>query len=185
MTQLKAALLEMAALLDDLHLPYMLIGGLAVGQWGEPRATLDVDLAVWVEPGQFESTVEMLAGRLPLRTAEPLETARRVRVLPVRASSGVPVDLIFAAWPLEKQAIENAVVRRIAGKPVHVASLDYLLFMKLISDRPQDLTDAGKLLRRHRDKVDLAWLERELSALAEAIAQPEMLARFQRLLREA
>lgn len=45
MTRLEAALLEMAALLDEFHLPHMLIGGLAVAQWGEPRAALDVDLS--------------------------------------------------------------------------------------------------------------------------------------------
>ena len=184
MTILEAALFEMTGLLDELHLDYMLIGGMAVGFWGEPRLTLDVDFTIWVEAAQFESTVEMLAGRLPLRTAEPLETARRLRLLPVRASNGIPVDLLFAAWPLEKQAIENAVERRIAGKPVRVAALDYLVFLKLISDRPQDLADAGNLLHHHRGKVDLTWLERELSLLAESSAQPEMLDRFQRMLAE-
>ena len=43
MTILEAALLEVTALLDELHLSYMLIGGLAVAEWGEPRATLDAD----------------------------------------------------------------------------------------------------------------------------------------------
>ena len=181
MTRLEAALLEMTALLDELHLDYMLIGGLAVGQWGEPRATLDVDLTMWVEPEQFESTVRMLAARLALRTSQPLEFARKNRLLPVRASNGVQVDLLFAVWPLEKQAIETAVERRIHGARVRVAGLDYLLFLKLISDRPQDLADAAALLRRHRGKVNLDWLERELSELAEAIAEPDMLRRFERL----
>jgi len=184
MTPLTAALLELTALLDELHLAYMVIGGVAVGQWGEPRATLDVDLSIWVEPERFESTVEMLAARLPLRTAKPLETARRLRLLPALASNGIPVDLLFAAWPLEKQAIEQAVERQIGGKPVRIAALDYLLFLKLISDRPKDLADAGALLHRHRGKADLQWLERELSELAESSAQPEILARFQRLLLE-
>lgn len=184
MTILEAALFEMTSLLDALHLDYMLIGGMAVGLWGEPRLTLDVDLSIWVEPDQFESTVELLAGRLPLRTVEPIETARRVRVLPVRASNGVPVDLLFAAWPLEKQAIERAVVHQIAGNSVRVAALDYLVFLKLISDRPKDLDDAAKLLRRHRNTANLAWLERELAFLSESTAQPDLLARFQRFLRE-
>ena len=184
MTILEAALSEMTGLLNELHLDYMLIGGMAVAFWGEPRLTLDVDLTIWVEPGQFESTVEMLARRLPLRTTEPLETARRLRLLPVRASNRVPVDLLFAAWPLEKQAIERAVEHRIGGASVRVAPLDYLLFLKLISDRPKDLDDAAKLLHHHRGKVDLLWLERELAQLAESSAQPEMLLRFQGLLRE-
>lgn len=182
MTRLEVALVEAVALLDDLRLRYMLIGGLAVAQWGEPRATLDVDLTVWVEPDDFETTVGRLAARLALRTNEPLEFARRTRVLPALASNGIPVDLLFAAWPLEQQAIDRAEDRRVAGVKVRVAGLDDLLLLKLISDRPRDLADAAALLRRHRNKANLDWLEGELSALAEAIAEPEKVARFRRLL---
>ncbi len=182
MTILEAALLEMAALLEELHLDYMLIGGVAVALWGEPRATLDVDLTLWVEPDRMESTVETLAARLAVRTPRPLEFVQRSRVLPVLASNGIPVDLLFAAWPLEKKAIGHAVVRQVAGSPVRVAGLNDLLLLKLISDRPKDLADAAALLRRHRGQVNFNWLERELSALAEAIAEPEMLERFRRLL---
>jgi hypothetical protein len=101
--------------------------------------------------------------------------------LPVRASNGIPVDLVFAAWPLERQALEEAVERRVAGATVRVAGLDYLLLLKLLSERPRDAADASALLRRYRDQVNLDWLEREIADLAQAIAQPEMLARFQRL----
>jgi hypothetical protein len=139
----------------------MLIGGPAVAQWGEPRATLDVDLAVWVEPEEFESTIQILAERLAIRTAQPLEFALRTRVLPARASNGIPVDLVFAAWPLERQALEQAVERRVAGAMIRVAELYYLLFLKLISDRPQDLADASALIRRYRGRLNLDRLDRE------------------------
>jgi hypothetical protein len=183
MTRLEAALLEVAALLDELHLPYMLIGGLAVAQWGEPRATLDVDVTVWVEADEFESTIEKLAARITARSLEPLEFARRTRLMPALATNGIAVDLVFAQWPFEREAIEHAVERRVAGATVRVAPLDYLLFLKLVSDRPRDLADAKALLTRQRSTVDLAWLEKEIAALAEALAQPEMLARFRSLLR--
>ena len=184
MTGLQAALLEMAAALNELHFDYMLIGGLAVGLWGEPRGTLDVDLTLWVEPEQFESTLEMLAARYQLRNPRAVETARRSRVLAVRASNGIAVDLLFAAWPLEKQALGRAVVREVSGVKVRVAPIDYLLFLKLISDRPKDLTDAEVLLRRHRNSVDLGWLRRQLASLAESTAQPDILNRFERLLNQ-
>ncbi|MGA2133897.1 MAG: hypothetical protein ABSH50_16505 [Bryobacteraceae bacterium] len=48
MTDLEGSLAEAADILDRLALAYMLIGGLAVAAWGEPRAILDVDLSVWV-----------------------------------------------------------------------------------------------------------------------------------------
>ena len=35
MTRLETALIEVVSILDESRLPYMLIGGLAVAQWGE------------------------------------------------------------------------------------------------------------------------------------------------------
>jgi hypothetical protein len=94
----------------------------------------------------------------------------------------VPADLLFAILPIEKQAIDRAVSRRIGKATLRIAPLDYLLFLKLISERPKDFADAEALMRRHRGKIDVTWLESELSTLAESLAQPDMLSRFQRLL---
>jgi hypothetical protein len=182
MTLVEEAALELVALLDELNLQYMLIGGVAVGLWGEPRATLDVDITILVEPEQLAPTVQIFSSRLPLRTSKPLDIARRDRVLPVKAPNGVAVDLLFASWPIEKQALDRAVALKIGKLPVRVAPLDYLLFLKLISERPKDTADAEALMRRHRGKIDVSWLEAELSALADSTAQPDMLVRFQRLL---
>ena len=66
---------------------------------------------------------------------------------------------------------------------VRVAALDYLLFLKLISERPKDRADAEALIRRYRGKFDVTWLETELSSLAESMGQPALLLRFQRLMR--
>jgi hypothetical protein len=182
MTLIEEATLELVAILDDLRLSYMLIGGVAVGLWGEPRATLDVDLTIWVEPSHLEATVQDLASRLTLRTKQPLESVRRLGLIPVRTSNGVQADMLFGRWPIERQAIERAVWFPIGNTQIRVAPLDYLLFLKLISDRSKDTADAEALMLRHRGKIDLTWLETELSALAESSAQPEMLKRFRGLL---
>ena len=48
MTAQEDALAQLAALLEDTRVPYMVIGGLANIVWGEPRATLDIDVTVWL-----------------------------------------------------------------------------------------------------------------------------------------
>jgi hypothetical protein len=181
MTRLEAALLEVAAILDEWRIPYMLIGGLAVAQWGEPRATLDVDVTVWVGADQFEAVVARLASRLVPRTKKPEEFARRTRVLPVNSSNGIPVDIVFAQWPFEAEAIGQAVERTVSGASIRVANLEYLLLLKLVSDRPRDLEDAAALLRRHQGNVDYSALEPQLSEIAEALDQPEIVDRYRRM----
>ena len=158
MSRLEAALLEVSAILDELRIPYMLIGGLAVAQWEEPRATLDIDIAIWVEPDQLELTVRELCLRLAPKPKEPAAFVRETRVLPAVTSQGIPVDLIFAMWPMEREAIQNAVERTIAGKTFRVVPLEYLLFLKFTSDRGKDLDDAERLFRRHRVRIDSALM---------------------------
>jgi hypothetical protein len=47
---LESALAQTIDELNAASIPYMLLGGLALSAWGLPRATLDIDLTVWV-PG--------------------------------------------------------------------------------------------------------------------------------------
>jgi len=49
MTSLERALIKLAQTLSDNGIPYMIIGGMANAVWGEPRATLDIDLN-YLEP---------------------------------------------------------------------------------------------------------------------------------------
>lgn len=59
MSALEGAL-TLARLLDSLRVPYMVIGGLANAVWGEPRATLDIDVTVWVPDSELPDTVRRL-----------------------------------------------------------------------------------------------------------------------------
>lgn len=48
------AVSEVASFLEETQVPYVIIGGLAVEHWGEPRATRDVDVTVLVPPQEEE-----------------------------------------------------------------------------------------------------------------------------------
>lgn len=44
---------ELCLFLDNTGIEYMLVGGLAVGIWGEPRATVDIDFLVSFDTDDF------------------------------------------------------------------------------------------------------------------------------------
>ncbi|MGA2329013.1 MAG: DUF6036 family nucleotidyltransferase [Bryobacteraceae bacterium] len=178
MTQLESAILEITSILDELHVPYMLIGGLAVSLWGEPRSTLDIHLSLLVEPAEFDSIVATLSARMHPLPQDALAFARETRVLPVVSSQGVRADLIFAALPMELEAIRRAQPMQVGGRMVNVASLEDLILMKLVSEREKDAEDARRLLVRFKGKIDCDYLEPRLSELAEALARPEILEVF-------
>ncbi|MGA2133896.1 MAG: hypothetical protein ABSH50_16500 [Bryobacteraceae bacterium] len=52
--------------------------------------------------------------------------------------------------------------------------------MKLIFERPKDLDDARRLIRRFRRTLDRAYLDPRLLELAEAFANPDILDIFRR-----
>ena len=178
MTQLESALLEIASILDDLRVPYMLIGGLAVSLWGEPRSTLDIDLSLWVEPAEFDSIVAAISARVRPLPQDALVFARETRVLPVVSSQGVRADLVFAALPQELEAIRRAQPMPVGSSMVNVASVEDLILMKLVSEREKDAEDARRLLLRFKGKIDRDYLEPRLTELAEALSRPGILEVF-------
>jgi hypothetical protein len=179
MTRLEASLVEIVTFLDRSGFPYMLIGGLAVAAWGEPRATLDVDLLVWVDPEGFDEAVRSVAGQFHA-APDALVFARRSRVLPVTTADGVRADIVFAALPEEREFISRAQTRRIAGADIRVACVEDLIFMKLISERLKDMEDARLLIRRFRASLDRSSLEPRLQEIAAALARQDIIEIFRR-----
>jgi hypothetical protein len=112
---------------------------------GECRAPLWTWMSLsGCKSGKPDETVAALSSKLAPRSGQPVEFVRKTRVLPARTGSrivdlpgqaGIAVDLVFALWPFEQQAIAHAVIRTVGGVLMRVASLEYLLFLKLVSDR--------------------------------------------------
>jgi len=121
---------RVSAALTALGVPHALVGGLAVGLHGHPRATKDVDFLVGVEA--FASTEPVLRYREEL--AEVVQW-------------GV-IDLI-AALP-EDPLLANEVTE--GGKDfVPVVSIEVLMLMKLRARRTQDRADVEALVRAGAD----------------------------------
>jgi len=184
MTELETALVEIASFLNEMQWSYMLIGGLAVALWGEPRATLDVDVSIWVEPEDFDEAVGRISASF--RTIpDALGFARRSRVVPIVTSQGIRGDLVLAALPQERSLIDRARRKMMGGVPIPVATVEDLILMKLISERQKDLDDAKRLLRRFGATLDAPYLEPQLQQFAEALGRPDILETYRSEIRKA
>ncbi len=103
--------------LTELGIPHALIGGLAVGMHGHPRATRDVDFLVG--PEAFESTSPLLVYRA--------ELSDLVRIGVIDLLS-VPPD-----FPSLAEHLQDAEPGRVPVIPVEA-----LILLKLHANRPQD-----------------------------------------------
>ena len=117
--------IKTSALLTQLGVPHALIGGLAIGLYGHPRATKDVDYLV--DDSAFASTKPLLVYRQELATVVKM---------------GV-VDLL--AIPTGR-----AVLRELLELPnpgvIPVIGLPALVMMKLDAGRTQDMADINAVL---------------------------------------
>lgn len=143
---------------------YMLIGGLAVGVWTEPRATKDCDVSLRVRatPSALRDALataglEVLRG--DLARAHVQGEAVRLRRIGV-TDEPIVVDLLFAVTPFEIEALGRRQPLRMLGVEVPVATPEDLFVFKLIAGRPQDMADAHGLFALHGATFDLERVRR-------------------------
>lgn len=118
--------LETSKRLTELKVAHALIGGLAVGLYGHPRATKDVDFLVADQA--FESTAPLLVFRPELRDL---------------ARVGV-VD--FLPLPPDHPALATSLRLPSSDLEVPVVSIEGLVVLKLLANRPQDRADLQALV---------------------------------------
>ena len=179
MSDQESALVELAALLGRNGIPYMVIGGLANAVWGVPRATLDIDVTVWVDDAGIAPLIEQLSEEFRVLAGDPGAFVRETRVLPLESERGVRADVVFGLLPFERDAVERAVQVPVAGARVRFCTAEDLILMKIISSRERDLADAeGVALRRMAD-LDLSYLEPRVQELSNLLGRPEIAERWE------
>ena len=178
MTPLDCAVHDIAALLDSLRIDYAVVGGIANAIWGEPRATIDVDVTVAVPEQDLAMTVTAVSARFRPAVPDPVTFVERTRVLPLDTPEGVRIDVIFALMPFELEAIRRAGEVSIAGRAVRVVTAEDLVLMKIVSERPRDLGDAEAIVRRRIRELDRGYLEPRVRELATALERDEILNRW-------
>lgn len=174
MSALERALLELAQTFGDNRIPYMIIGGMANAVWGEPRATLDIDVTIWVAEEEISDVVSLLGGLYQPRVSDPVGFIEETRVFPLQSEDGVPIDVVFGTLPFEHQAIARSVEVPVAGTPVRFCTPEDLVLHKIISERERDLKDARGIVLRRMKLLDLAYLEPRIRELSDALERPEI-----------
>lgn len=168
--------------LTELGRPFCFIGGIALQHWGEPRVTRDVDLSLFTGFGGEAEAVDALLDRYPGRVDDARGFALRYRVLLLRTSGGVEVDVALAGLPFEADMIARAVKAEYGpGVVLRICSAEDLFVLKAFADRPQDRADLVGIARRRGRVLDWPAVLQRLAPLVEAKEAPEILDRVRAL----
>lgn len=140
-------------------------GALALASYAEPRATVDVDVNVFVDPSRHAEVVAVLG---ELGVAGDVPAARVERDGQCRLAWGDnPIDLFYAYHELHTAMRQRARRARIGGRPVPILSPEHLLTCKAIFNRPKDWLDIEQILvgALDADRAEvLRWLDQIVGA---------------------
>ncbi len=117
--------------LAELGIPHAVIGGLAVGAHGAPRATKDVDFLV-NEADAFTGTMVLSS----FKAGVPI------------AVRGVVVDYLTPEGSPHAALLRQGIVDASESEGIPVVPLEQLIVMKLEAARRRDMDDVARLLEQ-------------------------------------
>lgn len=176
------AAVAVQALCHQHQFPFAFIGGVAVQCWGEPRVTEDVDLTVFCGFGKEDPVIRIFLAQFEPRIRDADRFAEAHRVLLLKTSEGIPIDVALAGLPFEESLCRRATRREfLPGISLQVCQPDDLIVLKAFAGRAKDWLDIENVLVRQGDSLDWAYIRRQLRPLVELKEAPETMDQLERL----
>jgi len=149
-------------LLEQLDVPYAIVGSFASGAYGEPRFTQDIDLVVELTPAQVDAVISHLPEDdfyVSCEAAlEALRTGGQFKV--IHPESGNKVDFIIArrdAWG-QQQLQGRKRLELLSGVEAYAARPEDVILGKLLyyheGGSEKHLRDITGILKLNSDAID-------------------------------
>jgi hypothetical protein len=130
--------------LERAGVPFAVGGALAFAYYGEPRATIDVDLNLFVAPSRYGRIIKILEplGVTPAADATVVQRDGQVRLWWGRT----PLDLFFSYDPVHEAMRDG--IRQVPFSTITMPILgpEHLLVAKVAFDRAKDWIDVAQML---------------------------------------
>lgn len=172
----------LADALEAAQVRYALGGALALGVWGFPRATVDVDLDVFVGEERWGEVLDTLA-RAGCQVGRESAIASARERGDFRAHFGpMRVDVFVPSIPFYESVSKRRREGVLEGRAAWFLSPEDLTVFKLLFYRPKDLLDVERLVAATGPSFERAYVR---EALAEILGTGDpRLDRWDRLLRD-
>jgi hypothetical protein len=143
-------------------IPHAIGGALALAYYAEPRATIDIDLNVFVAPDRWKDVMDALR---PLGVAVDVDGDTLMSDGQCRLWWGPnPVDVFFSNVPIHEAMPKQ--VRRLpfGAETLPFVAPEHLAVFKAMFSRPKDWIDIEQMLLA-TDGIDVAEIERWLEQM--------------------
>jgi hypothetical protein len=127
-------------------IPHAFGGAIALAYYAEPRATIDIDLNLFVHATEFDRVREILVG-LGASADEPSVASAALRDGQVRVMwDDTPLDLFFSYDAFHEAAASRVRTVPFAESQITILAVEHLIVCKVIFDRPKDWVDIDAIV---------------------------------------
>jgi hypothetical protein len=144
---------RIAGTLEEARVPFAFIGGVALGAWGIPRATFDLDVAIALDGtsletvfGAFERRGLVLDPVFSRGFRDRVGGMEKVHVHVPTGATLLAVDVFLAGSPFLKSVLIRRRTVDLGRGPVPICTAADLILFKLIADRWKDRADIENLI---------------------------------------
>lgn len=167
------SVLEIHRFFSDNNIPYVVIGGIAVQYWGEPRLTQDIDVTVLMPVNDTEKFIKLVVKQFKSRVTDPIGFAKRNRMIIVQTADNTNVDISLGIPGYEEEVMRRAIDYELeSGKKIRLCSAEDLIIHKAVAGRPIDFQDIEGIISKQNKKLDYKYILHWLKQFAEALDRP-------------
>ncbi|MBU2634849.1 nucleotidyl transferase AbiEii/AbiGii toxin family protein [Patescibacteria group bacterium] len=161
-------LVEVTKILQELKIPYIITGGMAVLIWGRPRFTADIDIVVELKIENVDSLTAALSvlGKASYidknMIKDALEHGGEFNF--IHGDTGIKVDFwVLQKKPFELSRLKRRIAKDILGEKVYFISPEDLILSKLEwyeqTNSSRHLEDVESVLKISGKKLDMEYLK--------------------------
>jgi len=141
-------LIELLSSLNEFKVRYLIIGGYAFGVHAEPRYTKDID--IWIDTSRANAKKVLACLRdfgAPVSSLVE-KNFEEPGFLLIFGKEPNRVDILNELKGISfKEAYKNCITVDLGKVKVKVVSLDHLIILKKLANRPQDKLDLKRLMK--------------------------------------
>ena len=171
--------LEMQDFMQNQGWEFCFIGGIAVLRWGEIRMTQDIDISLFVEFGDEKKYLKIILKQFRSRIPDAFDFALNNRVLLLKASNNVPVDIAIAGFPFEKEMINRSSLFLFQPNcALKTCSAEDLIILKAFANRNKDWSDIESIIVKQGNNLNAKYIDERLRPLSDLKEEPEIMDRL-------
>jgi hypothetical protein len=188
MAEFKTFLTRVIKILNQLKIGYVVVGGVAAIIKGRIRSTTDIDIIIERDLDKLNRFFDLLAKNefdvLSEQINYALNEGYRISIFDKK--SIMRIDLKIVKTPDEQEVLEQASIEEYAGLKIRIASIEHILYGKILyigsidglKDEEllefNDISDFLILYNQYKSEIDQNWL-------TEKIRQKNLLPTYKRL----